>query len=446
MDHGSYRQKRSPGWSRRTWLIWGFLCAVVLVLWGCAGHREESRRYLTYWSSNNQSEIDFAERMVAEWNTLHPEMPVRYQPVPEGQSSEEVILAAVVGQTTPDIYSNMWPGDVESYARAGVLVPFDRFADFDSVAAARFTPEKLEEARSLDGHIYQFLWKTNPIMLMYNVSIFEEAGIERPPRTYSEYLQAAERITADTDGDGYTDRWMGLMDIRARWRERLFDFYTLYIAASGGATLLRGGKVAFNNPAAVKVFAFLRRIFEEGYYPLQKTTGRGDPFLRGEIASRITGPWEVAHAERFKPPGFEYHFAPIPVPDDHQGPVYTYGDYKNIVIFNTVRRPQAAWEFVKFLASPRNDLLFLQMTQQLPLRRGLFSDPLFHNYFEENPKLMPFARQAAFVRGIDVAPNMKEVFDAIAQEYEACVVFGVKSPAQAIADAASRAELVLELD
>ena len=34
----------------------------------------------------------------------------------------------------------------------------------------------------------------------------------------------------------------------------------------------------------------------------------------------------------------------MPVPDDHTGPVYTYGDPKNIVIFKTCKNPQAALE------------------------------------------------------------------------------------------------------
>jgi len=35
---------------------------------------------------------------------------------------------------------------------------------------------------------------------------------------------------------------------------------------------------------------------------------------------------EIAHADKFKPEGFEYDFEQIPVPDDHKGPAYTYGD------------------------------------------------------------------------------------------------------------------------
>ncbi len=38
------------------------------------------------------------------------------------------------------------------------------------------------------------------------------------------------------------------------------------------------------------------------------------------------------------------------------GPVYTYGDPKNIVIFKTCKNPQAAWNYIKTLISDEGDL------------------------------------------------------------------------------------------
>jgi multiple sugar transport system substrate-binding protein len=63
-------------------------------------------------------------------------------------------------------------------------------------------------------------------------------------------------------------------------------------------------------------------------------------------------------------------------------------------------------------------------------------------YFDQNPDMMPFARQARHLRGIDSSPNMKEVLDLISQEYEACVVFGKKTPVEAIQDAAQAVNLL----
>jgi len=387
--------------------------------------------------------MEFARLMVEEWNALHPDIPVRFQPVPEGQSSEEVILAAVVGKTTPDIYSNMWQGDVEAYAQAGVLIPLDTIPGALTFLYNRSDSAVIRETMSLDGHLYQVPWKINPIMLLYNKKLLREIGFETPPRTYSEYLEAGRRFQKDIDGDGYVDRWIGYREIVVTWWQRLFDFYSLYLAASNGAPLLKGKEVLFENQYAVDVFRFLRTLFENNYFPKERLSARQDAFLAGIVATRFTGPWDIQRLEKFKPDGFEYDFSPLPVPDDHPGPVYTYGDPKNIVIFNTCKNPRAAWQFVQFMISKQNDLKFLEISSQLPRRKNLFKDPFFATYFRNNPRMIPFAKQSKYVRGTDSSPVLKEVFDAISREYEASVVFGVKSPEQGIRDAAERVRLIL---
>ena len=53
-----------------------------------------------------------------------------------------------------------------------------------------------------------------------------------------------------------------------------------------------------------------------------------------------------------------------------------------------------------------------------------------------------FAEQAKYVKGTDASPVLKEVFDLISQEYEACVIYGVKSPEDAVKDAADAVNLL----
>ena len=100
---------------------------VLLILFSLnsCNNPHEKNNQLLFWCSNNAGEINFATHFTNEWNKAHADKLIHMQPVPEGQSSEEVILAAVVGKTTPDIYANMWQGNVEMYARAGSLIALD---------------------------------------------------------------------------------------------------------------------------------------------------------------------------------------------------------------------------------------------------------------------------------------------------------------------------------
>lgn len=82
-----------------------FCRAVVLLFVACNCQAIE----LLYWPSSNTEEIKLAEILVSEWNELHPDIYVKMQPIPATQSSEEVLLSAIVSKTTPDICSNILP-------------------------------------------------------------------------------------------------------------------------------------------------------------------------------------------------------------------------------------------------------------------------------------------------------------------------------------------------
>ena len=115
---------------------------------------------------------------------------------------------------------------------------------------------------------------------------------------------------------------------------------------------------------------------------------------------------------------------------------------KNIVIFKTCTNPQAAWNYIKTMIDNEGDLKLLELTNQLPRRKNLNSNPFFNDYFINNPKMKIFADQSKYVKGTDASPVLKEIFDLISQEYEACVVYGMKSPKQAITDAADAVNLL----
>jgi multiple sugar transport system substrate-binding protein len=411
-----------------------FSCFILLTIASCHKQVGEQTDFV-FWSSNNSEEIQFTRQYIDQWNDQFPESPFSFQPVPEGQSSEEVILAAVVGKTTPDVYANMWQGDVEDFAQSHVLIPLDTLDGFLEFLYQRCDSQVVREITSSDGHIYQVPWKVNPIMLMYNPDMFLQAGITEIPTDYSSFLHAGEQLKQQK-------KWLGISEVNAIWWQMFFNFLPHYYAASGGAPLVQNYKAMFDNKHGIAVFDFLQKVYQRGYFPREQMKGQSDPFLSGRVASTFTGPWTMEYNDRFKPKDMVYGFQKVLVPDGMTGPVYTYGDPKNIVIFNTCRNPELVWRFLQTMLTAEADKEFLALSGQIPRRKDLESNPLFVEYLEAHPKLLPFARQAKYVRGIDSAPYMKEVLDIIAQEYEACVVYGLKSPTEAINTAAKAVDLL----
>jgi multiple sugar transport system substrate-binding protein len=424
------------------WSIRFYFVLITYFLTFSCNRNVERHKELLFWCSNNNQEIKLFTSLTPAWNNAHPADAIHMQPIPEGQSSEEVILAAVVGKTTPDIYANMWQGNVEMYANAKVLIPLDTLKGFLDFIYDRCDSAAIKEITSSDGHIYQVPWKVNPIMTIYNKNIFALNGITELPKTYSAYRHAAEVIKNNTKDSAVKKRF-GYTAVKPIWYEMRFNFYPLYLAASGGAHLIQNNKAAFNNKYAIGVFCFLQSLYRDDYFSKEIEAASADLFVSQAIATKWVGPWEIQHLNNIPNLAFKYDYYEEIVPDDHTGPVYTYADPKNIVIFNTCSDPQKAWEFVKTLISKEGDLRLLQITGQFPRRKNLLTDPYYTTFLKDNPMLVPFVKQLPFVKGDDNSEVIVEVLDIISQEYEACVVYGKKTPEKAIHDAETAVNVLL---
>jgi len=398
---------------------------------------------LTYWPAANPVEVRLATRLVAQWNAEHPDVHVRVQPLPAGRSTEEVLLAAIVAKATPDVSSNVSSALLARLVRARGVVRLD-----DQVATAARLRERASDAmlaslRLPDGGIYAFPWKTNPEMLMYNVDLLSAAGVA-PPRTQSELLDAFRRLARDTDGDGRVDRWALWATLKTTWFERFYDFYPLYLANSGGRTLVANGEILFENEAAVAAIEVLRRGFAEGLLPRTNFALGRDPFADGTVAMKIIGPWFVRELDELKVRGLRYDVTPVPAADGTDPrDRFAFADLRSIAVFSTTRHPEAAARFVAYLTSPAADRLLIEEASQLPYRRALATDPRFATSLGRWPTLSTYATYVERTRDIDIDPDVVEILDLLSEAYEAAAIYGTVPVRQALARAAAEAREVV---
>jgi len=398
---------------------------------------------LTYWPAANPAETRLAMRLTAEWNLVNPDVQVRAQPLPAGRSSEEVLLAAIVAKATPDVSSNVSSALLARLVRAGGVVRLDNRVATSARLKERTNSAMLASLRLPDGGIYAFPWKTNPEMLMYNVDMFKAAGID-PPRTHKELLDAWHKFARDTDGDGRLDRWAMWATLKTTWYERFYDFYPLYLASSGGKTLVNNGKIVFENAAAASALDLLRRGFAEGVLPSSNFALGRDPFMDGTVAMKIIGPWFVKELDELKVRGLHFDVTPVPGangtdPDSS----FAFADLRSIAIFSTTRHPDAAARFVAYLTSPAADRLLIEEASQLPYRRDLASDPRFTVSLARWPTLSTYATYVERSRDVDIDPDVVEIFDILSEAYEESAIYRTTSVSDALKKAASEARNVV---
>jgi multiple sugar transport system substrate-binding protein len=366
------------------------------------------------WMSNNPEEIAWGQAAVKEWNADHPDEKVTAQEIPAGETSEEVIGAAITAGTTPCLVFNTSPAAVPQFQKQGGLVPLNSFDGAAQYIEAR-SGDVAQQYRSSDGQYYQMPWKSNPVMIFYNKDLLRKAGIdpENPPlATYDEFLDTSRKIV--DSGAAQAAIWP---TPTSEFFQSWFDFYPLFAAQSGGEQLVENGQAAFDDPAGNAAADFWATMYSEGLSP--KEVYNGDAFADQKAALAIVGPWAIAvYGE-----SVDWGVAPVPT-ENGMAPdqIHTFSDAKNVGIYSSCENQGTAWKFLKFTTSKEQDEKLLQMTGQMPLRSDLQS--VYADFFKQHPEYKMFADQAARTVEVPNIDNSVEVWQTFRDEWSKSVIFG----------------------
>lgn len=365
------------------------------------------------WLSNNEQELAWGHAVVDAWNADHPDEQVTAQEIPAGSSSEEAITAAITAGTAPCLVFNIATAAVSGWVKQGGLVDLAQFDDGASYITDRGGDGA--GAYMTDGGYYQLPWKSNPVMIMYNKTIFADAGLDPDDpgmTTYDAFLDGAQKIV---DSGVQSAIWPSPTN---EFYQPWFDFYPLYLAETGGTMLVEDGAATFDSDQGRAVAEFWATIYADGLAPKEASTD--DAMSAGTTAMQLAGPWAIAsYADTV-----DVGFMPVPTSSGSED-VYTFADSKNISMFTSCENQGTAWEFLKFSTSEDSDGQLLELTGQMPLRTDLAET--FPDYFEANPNYVAFADQAERVADVPSIPNSVEVWQKFRDAYSSAVIFGTSS-------------------
>ena len=382
------------------------------------------------WLSNNEHEVAWGKAVVEAWNAEHPDEKVTAQEIPAGSSSEEAITAAITAGTAPCLVYNIATAAVSGWVRQGGLVDLSTFSDGESYITERSGENAA--AYETDGGFYQLPWKSNPVMVMYNKTLFEAAGLdpENPGmETYDSFLAGSKALV---DSGLVSAIWPSPTN---EFYQPWFDFYPLYLAETGGTQLVVDGASTFDDEHGKAVADFWATVYAEGLAPKEASTD--DAMSVGSTAMQLAGPWAIAsYAD-----SVDVGFMPVPTSDGRQD-VVTFADSKNVSMFTACKNPDTAWEFLKFSTSVEADGQLLEATGQMPLRTDLATT--YADYFEQNPDYRAFADQAERVADVPSIPNSVEVWQKFRDQYSSGVIFATQSVDDFLATAASEIDALVK--
>ncbi len=142
---------------------------------------------ISTWSGPEQASF---EEVIAGFNEQYPDVDVSYDSA--GDALPTVLSTAVEGGNPPDVAVVAQPGLIQGYVERGALQPID----FAQETIAENFGESVIEVGTFDEQLYALLFKAaNKSTVWYNVSAFEDAGVEAADN-WDDFLANAETIKA----------------------------------------------------------------------------------------------------------------------------------------------------------------------------------------------------------------------------------------------------------
>lgn len=187
--------------SRRRWFAFvAFILALVLVPLACGGDDDEEEEeapaaeevsgsisIMGIWQAEEQRNF---QQVIDGFTEQQPNVTVRYNGV--GDDLPTILQTAVEGGNPPDIAAPAQPGFIQGLVERNELKPIG----FLRNAVAQNFGDSGVAIGTFDNQLYGLFFKgENKSTVWYNVSVFEDAGVEEP-KTWPEFLDAAKTINA----------------------------------------------------------------------------------------------------------------------------------------------------------------------------------------------------------------------------------------------------------
>lgn len=357
---------------------------------------------------------------IADFEELHPDFTVEWLDK-KGTEWATFYQTQVVAGTAPDIIDvqgMLWA----EYAANDGLVDLTPYLERDPDVAARFNQEGLP-LWQMEGRQFMLPYYFSKSLLIYNKSMFAEAGLGGPPENFDQFLDHIDKLSGDEKS--------GFITLN-------FDWLYWPLFAMNGVELLTPDlkEAAFNTPEMLEVLTRLSEATQAGHINKIAWTGRwvepNDAFAAGDIAMyQAHGAalfWVAGRADWVS----SDTLGVVPWPGGWGTPnAHGFG------ISKSTKYPDEAWDFIKIATSDKWQSVMADTFTILTLNKNV-DEQLIARIEQEDPLKADTLRLSLEnmdrATGNWVTPKDARIKEAFWPPIQAALL-GQRDPAEAIAEA-----------
>ncbi len=313
---------------------------------------------LTVWAMGAEGEK--LPELAKQFEAANPGVTVNVTAIP-WDAAHDKFNTAITANKTPDMamIGTTWMGE---FASQGALDPLP-----PSIDTSAFFPGA-QKTTQVNGTSYGIPWYVETRAIFYRKDLAAKAGYTTPPTDWDGLKAMAKAMQTKAGakwGIGFQAGGVG------SWQS-VFPF-----AWSNGAVMTKSGDKGYNldSPEMLDAVKYYQSFFTEGISdksPPPTPTTEAD-FVSGKVPMFISGPWEIAGVEKVGGASFKDKYAVMKVPAKKTSSSFVGGS--DFVVFKNSKNRDSAWKFVKFLATPGNQVVWWGLSTDLPSVASAWQDP-----------------------------------------------------------------------
>jgi len=414
---------------------------VAVLLSGTALVQAADVSFLTHWAPETVAKLEAA---AATYSASHPDTKITVRAVPFGDllTTLRTSGGGADGATIAGIYDAWLPDLVKD----GLVAPLPEAAAADAASA---WPAGVLGAASVGGAVYGFPNEINVYALNYNKKLFEAAGITEPPKTWDEFLAAAEKLTDKSKGQ----QGFGLIN---SWAAGVLHPFSSLLVSNGG-DLVVDGKPVLDSAQAKETFELYEKLITSGYSDPNMATADAnttgpflDSFVSGKTGMIIMANWWESALKAGMGDAFA-DIATAPIPVGPSGDAARSISYSWMTVVNakaSADEQTAAFDFLSWLNGPESGPNGASAMAEILVSMGILpsrtSDvTAYADQLASDPFLAGYTETLASAKGFPVVLGGQEFSESLQKTLEA-MQFGQLNAADAQATAQADAAEILE--
>ena len=324
---------------------------------------------IKFWHAMSGGRIDLLKGMADDFNKTHSGITVESQYIGSYNETLNKTIAAVKAGAPPHIFQ-LYEVGTRGMIDGGMIMPIGNIAKPGEVDWSDYVDAVMSYYK-INGKVYSMPFNSSTPILFYNKTLFKKAGLDvnKPPDTWNLVREMGKKIM-DSGAAEAGITW----NMHSWYFEQWHAVQNALLADKGNGREGRAGKVIFDESAGVNIVKWWTGLEKDKIY---LNVGRGwsnhrKAFISGQAAMMISSTSDVTQMTKaFNEKGWGLGTGFFPRPDavPRQGVVIGGG-----TLWLTKDHPkaelQAAWEFLKWISMPEQQVTWHKGTGYFPIRKS----------------------------------------------------------------------------